>query len=382
MDNGRILIAPDKFKGTLTADEAADAIAAGVRRVLPEATVDLCPMADGGEGTVAALARASTVPAAVHELVVTGPLPEMRVKAQFVTLDAATAVVEMAAASGLALVPVADRSPMGSTTFGTGELIAAAVKAGARKILIGLGGSATMDCGIGCLQALGFTVLMKSGETPSPTEPLCGRDLDDVLTVKHGRGEVTQGIELVALTDVISPLTGPLGAARCFGPQKGATPAEIAAADVAFASLAARTGKGAAAHTQGSGAAGGMGFGLLAYAGATLSPGAPQIAEAVGLPARIAAADWCLTGEGCFDASSLAGKVVGVVSELCHARRVPCLALTGGRDDQVKVQPGLVVRSILPPGSALSVEPVNHAAALTDLAERAFREQLAVTRRN
>ena len=376
----RILIAPDKFKGTLTADEAAAAIAAGVRRVLPQAEVDICPMADGGEGTVAALARSSNVQTQSHELTVTGPLPEMRVKAHFVMLDKSTAVVEMAAASGLALVPVSDRSPMGSTTFGTGELIAAAIKAGAKRVLIGLGGSATMDAGIGCLQALGFTVLMRSGETPSPTEPLCGRDINDVLTVKHGRGEVTNGIKLLVLTDVTSPLTGPTGAAWCFGPQKGATADEIAETDAAFASLAERTGKQAEANTPGAGAAGGFGFGLCAYAGATLAPGAIAIAEAVNLSARMATADLCLTGEGRFDASSLAGKVVGVVDELCRTRGVPCVALVGGVDAQAKIPSGLTLRSIFEAGLHAIPAQKDAAGSLASLAERTIAEQLRTLR--
>src|SRR5207249_2964191 len=148
-----------------------------------------------------------------------------------------TAVVEMAAASGLALISPDQRDPLATTTFGTGELLLAAVEAGAKRIILGIGGSATVDGGIGCAQACGLPVLLKNGEPTSPTEPLCGRDLENVVLVKHGRGSKIDGVEIVVACDVTNPLTGPNGAARVFGPQKGATPIEVEWLDQMLAEL-------------------------------------------------------------------------------------------------------------------------------------------------
>jgi glycerate 2-kinase len=169
----RVVIAPDKFKGSLTAPQACDAIARGVRRSRPDARLDLCPMADGGEGTVAALVAATSGRFETRR--VTGPLPEMKVDATFGVLgDGTTAVVEMAAASGLALLRPEDRNPLNTTTFGTGELLLEAAKLGVAHILLGIGGSATTDAGIGCAQACGLPVILEGGQPVSPTEPLCG----------------------------------------------------------------------------------------------------------------------------------------------------------------------------------------------------------------
>lgn len=323
-----ILIAPDKFKHSLSADAAADAIAAGVRSVDPHISVDLCPMADGGEGTVAALHRAHGGRLLTRR--VTGPLPEMKVEAAFALLaDGRTAVIEMAAASGLALLPEDERDPLNTTTFGTGELIAAAVREGARRIILGLGGSATVDGGVGCAQACGFTVLMDDGQPTSPTEPLCGRDLQNVLMVKHGRGEITSGVEIIAAYDVTNPLLGPRGAAAVFGPQKGATPAAVQKLDTALAGLVQRQNAADIAISPGAGAAGGLGFAMAAFFGATLRPGGELVAESVGLARRAAAAQLCITGEGKLDDQSSGGKVVAVVGRICRAAGVPCIALVG-----------------------------------------------------
>ena len=332
----RVLIAPDKFKGSLTATEVADAVADGVRDVDPLASVDLCPLADGGDGTADLLLRAKggrRVPRTV-----TGPLPERRVDTGYAELGDGSALVEMAAASGLALLSPGDRDPLRTTTFGTGELIAAAVKAGARKVLLALGGSGTVDGGIGCMQACGFTVLTVDGEPTSPTEPLCGRDLEQVLMVKHGRGEVTNGVDIVALCDVTNPLIGPTGAARTFGPQKGATPQTVQWLDDQLRRLSQHHPDAAA--LPGAGAAGGLGFAVAAYFGGTLRRGFDVVADAVRLADRLVGIDLCLTGEGRLDASTTDGKVVGGVGRLCLAANVDCIALAGS------VQPGIV----LPPG--------------------------------
>ncbi len=187
----RIVIAPDKFKGCLPAAEVAEAIATGVRAAIPQAIVEQSPVADGGEGTLAALLSAGGGKLFSHR--VTGPLPEMKVDASYAMLaDGVTAVIEMSAASGLSQLRPEDRDPLNTTTFGTGELIVAAIRNGAKRIILGLGGSATIDGGIGCLQACGFTILLGDGEPTSMTEPLCGRDLNRVLKIKHGPGRSDQ----------------------------------------------------------------------------------------------------------------------------------------------------------------------------------------------
>jgi glycerate kinase len=326
----KIVIAPDKFKGCLSAADVARAIADGVRSVDPDAHIDLCPMADGGEGTVAALIAATNGRLITRN--VTGPLPEMRVEATFGILgDERTAVIEMAAASGLALLSPSDRNPLNTTTFGTGELIAAAVREqGARRIILGIGGSATTDAGIGCAQACGFTVLMRDGEPTAMSEPLCGRDLPSVMMIKHGRGEITNGIEITVACDVTNPLYGEHGAARVYSPQKGATPAIVGQLDRELRAFAERTGRVSEAQTPGAGAAGGLGFGMLAFFGATLRPGVEIVAEAARLRQRLQGADLCFTGEGRLDAQSVHGKTAIGVARSCREANVPCVALAGG----------------------------------------------------
>ncbi len=324
----KVVVAPDKFKGSLTAPEAARAIADGVRSVMPGATIDECPMADGGEGTVAALVAATG--GKIESRRVTGPLPDMRVDAEFGVLgDGETAVVEMAAASGLSLLPVQDRNPMLTTTFGTGELLLAATALGVRRIILGIGGSATVDGGVGCAQACGLPVILEGGEPVSPTEPLTGGDVSRVVLIKHGRGSPIERVTITVACDVANPLFGPQGAAAVYGPQKGATPAQVAELDAALEQLARRCGKIEAANTPGAGAAGGLGFALLAFFGATLRSGVEMVIDAVGLRGRLAGADLCITGEGSLDASSLHGKTPLGVARLCKSLGVPCIALAG-----------------------------------------------------
>jgi len=328
----KIVIAPDKFKGSLTASQAAAAIARGVATTLPGAQLDLCPVADGGEGTVNALVAATG--GRVVRRRVTGPLPWMKVEAAFGVLgDGKTAVVEMAAASGLALLKPADRDPLAATTFGTGELLVAAAKLGARRVILGIGGSATVDAGIGCAQACGLPVILEGGEPVAATEPLCGRDLPSVVLVKHGRGSPVERVRITVACDVTSPLFGPTGAAPVFGPQKGATPAVAKELDDSLRHLAERLGKVTEAQTPGAGAAGGLGFGMLAFFGATLRPGFDIVADATGLRGRLRGADLCLTGEGRLDASSLTGKAPVGVARLCKELGVPCVALVGSAGD-------------------------------------------------
>jgi glycerate kinase len=365
----KVVIAPDKFKGSLRATEVAHAIAEGVRRAVPDAQIELCPIADGGEGTVAALVEATGGELITHR--VTGPLPEMKVDATFGMLGPSscsrtstssvesracspssaiegerraispatrgeedpTAVIEMAAASGLHLLRREQYDPMATTTFGTGELMVEAVRRGAKRILLGIGGSATTDGGIGALQACGFPVLLEDGEPTSMTEPLCGQDLARVVLIKHGRGGPIDGIPIDVACDVTNPLFGPNGAARIFGPQKGATPQQVNELDQMLQQLATRTGKLMEAQTPGAGAAGGLGFGLIAFAGAKLRPGVEIVIEATKLRERLRGADLCITGEGCYDATTLQGKAPIGVARVCEQLNVKCCLLAGRIDD-------------------------------------------------
>jgi glycerate 2-kinase len=331
-----VLVAPDKFKGSLTALQACGAIVAGWRSVDPDATFDICPVADGGEGIVSALVTATGGRLVGRRVV--GPLPEMKVDAMFGILgstglaaggDEKTAVIEMAAASGLALLAAEQRNPSATTTFGTGELMAAAAEMGARRIILGLGGSATMDAGVGAAQACGLPVLLEGGEPSAATEPLTGADLEKVVLIKHGRGGKVDRVVIEAACDVNNPLCGPNGAAATFGPQKGATREQIEWFDVMFRRLAQRTGKMPIAEMPGAGAAGGMGFGLAAFFGATLRPGFELVAGAVHLEDRIGKADLCITGEGRLDGQSLGGKAAIGVARVCRRMSVPCIAVVG-----------------------------------------------------
>ncbi|HEX4795913.1 MAG TPA: glycerate kinase, partial [Humisphaera sp.] len=326
-----ILIAPDKFKGCLTARQVADAMAAGARRADPDTAIDLCPMADGGEGTVDALVAATG--GRLIRKVVTGPLPEMKVEATFGMLgDGTTAVVEMASASGLALLRPEQRDPMNTTTFGTGELLMAAAELGASNVILGIGGSATNDAGVGCAQACGLPIILQGGEPVSATEPLCGRDLDQVIMIKHGRGSPVERMNITVACDVTNPLFGANGAAFIYGPQKGATPPQIRQLDESLRRFAQRTGKQTAANTPGAGAAGGLGFGMLAFFGANLRSGIQVIIDATRLRERLRSVELCITGEGRLDEQSAHGKTPIGVARLCREMGVPCIALAGALD--------------------------------------------------
>ena len=329
----RIVLAPDKFKGTASATEVAEAMADGVRHLWPHAQLDLCPMSDGGEGFVEAMLRAAGGQWVTAR--VTGPLPEMKVDARFGVIHGDTAVVEMSAASGLWRVPPDQRDPEATTTFGTGELLVAAKRQGCRRILLGIGGSATIDGGIGCCHAAGLPVILDDGEPSSPTEPLCGRDLPRVVMIKSHRGEQLAGADITVACDVTNPLCGLDGAARVFGPQKGATPAQVERFDAWLDQLARRCGQVDVARLPGAGAAGGLGFAMVAFFGATLRPGADVVIEATRLRDRLRGADLCITGEGRIDRSSLAGKTPVSVAAACREAGVRCLAVGGGVDRAV-----------------------------------------------
>ncbi len=323
----KIVIAPDSFKECLAAREVAAALAAGWARAWPESEVVCVPMADGGEGTVDAVAAASG--GTLHTTRVCGPLGNT-VDATWVLLpDGVTAVIEMAAAAGLALVADDERDPHRTTTRGVGELILAAMDAGATRIIVGLGGSATNDGGAGMAQALGYRLL----DTQDNDLPPGGAALADLARMDaSNRDARLDAVTLIGATDVVNPLCGPEGASAVFGPQKGASPDSVKELDAALAHYAELLEKElgiAIADVPGAGAAGGLGAGLIAFAGAALRPGADLVAEACGLRAALDGARLVITGEGCFDAQSLAGKTPMGVAALAAEYGVPAIIVAG-----------------------------------------------------
>jgi len=328
----RVLIAPDKFRGTLTAAQAAAAIAAGWRRARPADHLEAVPLADGGEGTMQTLVAA--LGGERRTARVSGPLGEP-VDAAFgivVSQGRRSGVVEMALASGLELVSEGRRDPLRATTRGTGELIRAAVRAGATEVLVCLGGSATTDGGAGAAQALGVRLLDAAGGAIPPG----GLGLLELVRIDAGGlDSALRRVRVHAACDVDSPLTGPHGAARVFGPQKGAGSEEVLLLDRALAHLAAVVHRDLGVDVRampGGGAAGGLGAGLAAFLGGRLRPGVELVMEAVGLMPLLEACDVVVTGEGAFDASSLRGKVAGGVLAAAHAVGARPIVLCGRAD--------------------------------------------------
>ncbi len=325
----RVLVAPDKFRGTLTAAQAAAAIATGWRRSRPEDLVEEVPLADGGEGTMETLV--SALGGTRHTVSVSGPLGDP-VAAAFGLVPVSggvLGVVEMAQASGLGLVSEGRRDPLRASTRGTGELILAAARAGATELLVCLGGSATTDGGVGAAQALGVALVDESG---APV-PAGGRGLLRLARIDaRGLDPAVRRLRVQAACDVDDPLTGPRGAARTYGPQKGASAEEVVLLDRALGHLAAVVHRDLGIDVRtipGAGAAGGLGAGLVAFLGARLRRGADVVAEAVGLLRRLDRAELVVTGEGALDGSSLRGKVPSRVLEAAKAVGVPAVVLCG-----------------------------------------------------
>jgi len=336
----KIVVALDSFKGSLTAVQACDVVAAAIRSSLPGAEVVTKPMADGGEGTAAVLMAAAGGQWIARTVM--GPLPEMRVEAGFVWLaQDKTAVVEMATASGLTLLRTEQRNPLTTTTCGTGQLIQAAVDYGAYRVLLAIGGSATVDGGVGAATALGWKFLTAQGREIG----LGGGQLlsiDSIVPPEHAVGAAVE-----VLCDVDNPLCGEHGAAQVYGPQKGATPEMVEALDAALAHLAKavknQLGRDIA-ELPGAGAAGGLAAGAVAFMNARLVSGIETVMLQTRLEEALAGADWVLTGEGCFDEQSLRGKVVSGVIHMAEAaaRQSPTKpkVKVGVLAGQVRLSPG------------------------------------------
>jgi glycerate kinase len=346
----RIVVAPDSFKGSLSAEDAAVAIGNGIARVLPDAEAVLRPIADGGEGTVAAAIRAGYRPETAR---VSGP-DGRPVDATF-AVEGTTAVLELASAAGLGLLTAP--APTTATTRGVGELVRAALDTGARRIVLGLGGSAATDAGAGLLQALGVRLLDADGnEIPSG-----GLGLARLHRIElSGRDERLLDTEVVVAVDVDNPLTGPDGAAAVFGPQKGATPEQVAALDAALDRFAAVVHSDLGIDVTGwpaMGAAGGTTAGLFAVlspGGVSVVPGGGLVCDLVGLDEALEGAALVITGEGSLDEQTLHGKGPAEVAARARRAGVPCLGMAG----VVRLSPGQLTGAGFVAAAALTdVEP-------------------------
>ncbi|WP_342319769.1 glycerate kinase [Corynebacterium mayonis] len=324
----KVIVVSDSFKGALGSQAANEAIASGVRAAAPEAEIIQIPVADGGEGTVAALASISG--SELTQAKVCGVFPGESIEASFALLNHDTAAIETASCAGLPLAAGRLR-PGAATTYGVGELIRAAVKAGAKKVIVGAGGSATTDAGCGAAAALGTVFLNDRGEPFVPT----GDSLRQVAAIEAS--PVDDLPEITVMCDIDNPLYGPQGAAHVFGPQKGADPEMAELLDAGLRHVAGIIERDLGvdvAKVPGAGAAGGLAGGLMAFAGATLTPGIDTVLEANSFSQVVAGADLVITGEGRIDGQSLAGKVpVGVAR---RAGGIPVVVLAGAVDEGIE----------------------------------------------
>ncbi len=323
----RLVVAPDSFKGSASAKEVAQAIADGLKTALPKAEFDLVPMADGGEGTVEALVAATNGKIITKR--VTGPLGEP-VDAFFGILgDEETAVIEMAAAAGLHLVPPEKRNPFITTTYGVGELIRAALDAGCKRIIVGIGGSATNDGGAGMAQALGAKLMDEKGNEIG----FGGGELGKLTKIDiSGLDNRLKETEILIACDVTNPLTGPNGASAVYGPQKGATPEMVKLLDENLSHYAAIIRRNLGVDVEsvpGAGAAGGLGAGLMAFCQAILKRGVELVIQAVGLDERVRSSDLVITGEGKLDFQTGFGKVPYGVAQVAKRYGKPVIAIAG-----------------------------------------------------
>lgn len=367
----KILIAPNAFKGSLSAVDAAGCIARGLARSGLGCAVDLMPIADGGDDTLAVLMAAGAAQGAgAHQAMVEGPLGEPVQATWGMLSDGQTAVVEMARASGLKLLQPAERDPLRASTFGTGQLIAAAVEAGARRIIVGVGGSATVDGGAGCMQALGVRLLDAQGNEA----PRGGGALGCVQRIDvSGLLPALRGVAIQVACDVTNPTLGPNGAAAVFGPQKGATPEQVALLENNlrhFFTLAAEQVGVDVRDLPRGGAAGALSAGLAAFLGAELCSGIDLVLDALGAERRLDGVDLVITGEGRLDAQTLGGKGPVGIARAAQTRGIPVIALAGsiGDDEAALHAAGFDAILSIVPGVISLDEAMTRAA---DLLERA-----------
>ena len=370
-----VLIAIDSFKGSLTSLEAGRAAAEGIKRVFPNAVTEIRPVADGGEGTADALTEG--LGGTVEKAEVTGPSGK-KVTARYGILPDGTAVIEMAAASGLTLIPASERDPMHTTSFGTGELIRSAIEKGCRRFIIGIGGSATNDGGIGCLQALGFGMLDENGRQVSfGASGLAQLHDIDMSGVMPQLKECTFNIAC----DVKNPLCGEKGCSKVFARQKGADDAMIEKMDallMRYAELTKSFIPTASPDVEGAGAAGGMGFALMNYLGAEMHSGISLILDETGFGDAVKNADIVITGEGCLDSQTAMGKAPAGIAAIAKKYGRPVIAISGiaGKGAEKCNSCGIdaffpVLRRICTAEEAM--EKAAAAANVSDTAEQIFR---------
>jgi glycerate 2-kinase len=323
----KIVVAPNAFKGTLSAPAAAAAIARGVREVFPDAEVVEVPVADGGDGTTDALVAANR--GVLRTVEVEGPLGDPTLASYGLIDGGRTGVVDLASASGLALIAPERRDPRKASTFGFGRLLRAARGEGVDRLIVGVGGSATNDGGAGMAQALGYRLLDDKGRD-LPRGGAALLRLWGIRSVDFDRGWFA--VEVIVACDVTNPLTGPNGASYVYGPQKGADPETVALLDRAldhFGDLIQRYPGPSIKDIPGSGAAGGTGAGLVAFLNATLVPGAPLVVEASGFDRKLKGARLVITGEGRADSQTAYGKAPGEVAKRAQKARIPVLLIAG-----------------------------------------------------
>ena len=371
----KIVVAPDSFKGSLTAVEVSDAIGQGVREIFPEAEIVKIPMADGGDGTVQCLVNATG--GEILREKVTCPLGDEILASYGILGDKRTAVIEMAEASGLTLVPENKRNPLITTTYGTGQLIKAALDRGCRKMIIGIGGSATNDGGAGMVQALGVKLLDKNREEIG----FGGGELKKVFRIdtKYLDNHLSETKVLIA-SDVSNPLCGSKGASRIYGPQKGATPEIIEELDRSlahFAEVIKRDLHKNVKDIPGAGAAGGLGASLIAFLDAELRPGIEIIIEIVKLEQAIKDADLVITGEGKIDSQTIYGKAPIGVAKIAKKYNIPVIAVAAiiGDDADIVHQYGInTLLKISEPPMSLT-EPKSKKVGLVKRSIKQFLER-------
>ena len=322
------VLAPDSFKESMTAEQACQAMQRGIEKVFPDAICISVPMADGGEGTVDALISALNGQKNLCE--VTGPLPTQKVKTYFGLLnEVKTAVIEMAKANGIHLIEPAQHNPLLTTTLGTGEMIKAALDLGVSKIIIGLGGSVNNDAGAGMAQALGVKFL----DDNNIQVAVGGGQLDQIRIIDTASlDKRLKKVEIMIASDVNNPLCGVNGASYIFGPQKGATPQMVQQLDQNlshFAEVVESALKLSKQNIPGAGAAGGLGFGLMAFAGASIHSGVKIVIEQTQLAEKIAQAEYVFTGEGCIDFQTKFGKTPYGVAQVAKRLNKPVIAFSG-----------------------------------------------------
>lgn len=371
-----VVVAIDSLKGSLTSLEAGHAIRSGILQADPTASVQVRPLADGGEGTVDALT--SGLGGTVHTVSVTGPLGET-VPARYGILDdGTTAVIETAAAAGITLVPEAQRNPLYTTTFGVGEMIRDAIEKDCRHFIVGIGGSSTNDGGAGMLQALGFGLLTGEGQPV----PFGARGLAALSAITvHGALSALRDCSFRIACDVANPLYGPQGASAVYGPQKGADGPMAARMDGwlrSFSRLAQKTFPQADAEYPGTGAAGGLGFAFLTFTNAVLEPGVQIVLEETRLEEYIRAADIVVTGEGRLDGQTVMGKAPFGVAQLAKKHRKPVIAFAGCVTEDAGICNRHGIDAFFPilRGAATlqeAMDPGNAKRNMADTAEQVFR---------